>query len=100
MSFQTNQHEVVLTVVASDRVQLLLRNAMQMKHIVKATFSGLRFDNELLKTEELGFECTSPDVSVQLYVTIYMSSLSIVVFKFERRSDLSMFVAEGLTCWE
>ena len=54
----------MLTIVASDRVQLLFRNAMQMKNIVKATFSGLRFDNEVLKTEQLGFECASTGVRI------------------------------------
>lgn len=53
-----------LTVVASDRVQLLYRNAKQIKKIVEATYTSLRFDDKVLETKEMGLECFSPTVSV------------------------------------
>ncbi|KAF2847226.1 GPI ethanolamine phosphate transferas-like protein 2 [Plenodomus tracheiphilus IPT5] len=45
----------------ADRVRLLHQNAKQMKKIVEATYTGLRFDDELLSREEMGLECTGND---------------------------------------
>ncbi|KAF1915476.1 alkaline-phosphatase-like protein [Ampelomyces quisqualis] len=43
---------------STDRVQLLYRNAKQMKKIVEAKYTGLRFDEHVLGAKELGFECS------------------------------------------
>jgi ethanolaminephosphotransferase len=48
---------------ATDPVQLLYRNAKQMKKIVEAKYSGLRFDEKVLESKEMGFECSSTSVS-------------------------------------
>jgi ethanolaminephosphotransferase len=48
--------------LGADRVQLLYRNAKQMKTIVEATYSGVRFDEKTLGPKELGFECSSSAV--------------------------------------
>jgi ethanolaminephosphotransferase len=48
--------------LGADRVQLLYRNAKQMKTIVEATYSGVRFDEKTLGSKELGFECSSSAV--------------------------------------
>ncbi|KAH7348158.1 alkaline-phosphatase-like protein [Pyrenochaeta sp. MPI-SDFR-AT-0127] len=45
----------------SDRTQLLYRNAKQIKKIVEATYTSLRFDEKVLETKEMGLECFSPD---------------------------------------
>ncbi|KAF1850947.1 GPI ethanolamine phosphate transferase 2 [Cucurbitaria berberidis CBS 394.84] len=42
-----------------NRVQLLYRNAKQMKKIVEATYTSLKFTDEVLETGEMGFECFS-----------------------------------------
>lgn len=47
-----------LTCVGSDRVQLLYRNAKQVKKIVEATYTGLNFEDRVLASEEMGFECS------------------------------------------
>jgi hypothetical protein len=44
--------------IGTDRVQLLYRNAKQMKKIVEAKYTGLRFDENVLGAKELGFECS------------------------------------------
>lgn len=49
----------MLTWIGSDRVQLLYRNAKQMKRIVEAKYANLRFDEKLLDATELGFECSA-----------------------------------------
>ncbi|KAL7771790.1 hypothetical protein CFE70_001740 [Pyrenophora teres f. teres 0-1] len=43
---------------ASDRAQLLYRNAKQMKKIVEAKYTNLRFDESVLSTKDMGFECS------------------------------------------
>ncbi|KAF1947054.1 alkaline phosphatase-like protein [Clathrospora elynae] len=48
---------------SSDRVQLLYRNAKQMKKIVEAKYTSLRFDETVLESKEMGFECSGPDAS-------------------------------------
>ncbi|KAH5565815.1 GPI ethanolamine phosphate transferase 2 [Parastagonospora nodorum] len=40
-----------------DRLQLLYRNAIQIKKIVQAKFSNLRFDEQTVIPKEMGFEC-------------------------------------------
>lgn len=47
---------------ASNRVQILYRNAKQIKKIVEAKYTNLRFDDKVLKTSDMGFECFSPSV--------------------------------------
>ena len=47
-------------------MQLLYRNAKQMKKIVEAKYSNLRFDDQVLMAKEMGFECSEPNVSSQL----------------------------------
>jgi ethanolaminephosphotransferase len=49
-----------LTCAGSDRVQLLYRNAKQVKKIVEATYTGLNFEDRVLASEEMGFECSEP----------------------------------------
>ncbi|KAF2024881.1 alkaline phosphatase-like protein [Setomelanomma holmii] len=44
----------------TDRVQLLFRNAEQMKKIVEAKYTSLRFDSKVLTSEEMTFDCSSP----------------------------------------
>ncbi|KAI4654640.1 uncharacterized protein J4E79_008514 [Alternaria viburni] len=41
----------------SDRMQLLYRNAKQMKKIVEAKYTSLRFDEQPLTEDDLGFTC-------------------------------------------
>ncbi|CAN9381830.1 unnamed protein product [Alternaria alternata] len=41
----------------SDRMQLLYRNAKQMKKIVEAKYTSLRFDEQPLTKDDLGFTC-------------------------------------------
>lgn len=48
----------------NDRIQLLLRNAKQMKKIVEATYSNLNFVDKVLDAQEMGFDCFSPEVSL------------------------------------
>ncbi|PSN71579.1 alkaline phosphatase-like protein [Corynespora cassiicola Philippines] len=48
----------------SDRIQLLLRNAKQMKRIVAATFPSLQWVDEVLETSDMGFDCFSSKVSL------------------------------------
>lgn len=36
-----------------------------MKKIVEATYSGLKFEDKVLETSEMGFDCFSRDVSMQ-----------------------------------
>ncbi|KAF2128574.1 GPI ethanolamine phosphate transferase 2 [Dothidotthia symphoricarpi CBS 119687] len=43
-----------------DRVQILYRNAKQIKKIVGATYTGMNFDDKVLGADELGFDCFSP----------------------------------------
>lgn len=50
--------------IGTDRVQHLYRNAKQMKKIVEAKYTGLRFDEEVLGAKELGFECSTSAVRV------------------------------------
>ncbi|KAH8733139.1 alkaline-phosphatase-like protein, partial [Phaeosphaeriaceae sp. PMI808] len=45
--------------LGTDRVQLLYRNAKQMKRIVEAKYSSLRFDEKALNPTEMGFDCYS-----------------------------------------
>jgi hypothetical protein len=45
--------------IGRDRIQLLLRNARQMKKIVEATYPNLDFGDEVRDTEK---ECSSPKV--------------------------------------
>ncbi|KAF1839033.1 GPI ethanolamine phosphate transferase 2 [Decorospora gaudefroyi] len=47
----------------SDGVQLLCRNAKQMKKIVEAKYTNLRFDEVVLSTKEMGFDCSGPNDS-------------------------------------
>ncbi|KAF2823709.1 alkaline phosphatase-like protein [Ophiobolus disseminans] len=42
----------------SDGARLLYWNAKQMKKIVEAKYSGLRFDEEVLGAKDMGFECS------------------------------------------
>ena len=46
---------MLISIIGSDRIQLLLRNAEQIKRIVKATYPGLYFDNT-----RKGLECAKP----------------------------------------
>ncbi|KAL5121785.1 major facilitator superfamily transporter protein, partial [Pleosporales sp. CAS-2024a] len=41
----------------AQRQQLLYRNALQMKKIVEAKYTNLRFDDTVLGAKEMGFEC-------------------------------------------
>ncbi|PZD44166.1 Phosphodiest domain containing protein [Pyrenophora tritici-repentis] len=43
---------------ASDRAQILYRNAKQMKKIVEAKYTNLRFDESVVSTKDMGFECS------------------------------------------
>ncbi|KAH9860201.1 hypothetical protein IAQ61_011985 [Plenodomus lingam] len=45
----------------ADRVRLLYQNAKQMKKIVQATYTGLRFDDQVLSKEEMGVDCSQAD---------------------------------------
>jgi ethanolaminephosphotransferase len=40
-------------------MQLLYSNAKQMKKIVEAKHSSLRFDEDVLKAKDMGFDCSS-----------------------------------------
>jgi hypothetical protein len=42
---------------ASDRVQLLYRNAKQMKKIVAATFPSPAFEDKVMNKAETGLDC-------------------------------------------
>ncbi|KAJ4367042.1 major facilitator super transporter protein [Neocucurbitaria cava] len=44
----------------STRAQILYRNAKQMKKIVEAKYTNLRFDDKVLETSDMGFECFLP----------------------------------------
>lgn len=46
-----------LTRPDEDQLQLLYRNAIQIKKIVQAKFSSLRFDEKMVTPKEMGFEC-------------------------------------------
>lgn len=56
-----------LTVLGSDRVQLLYRNAKQMKRIVEAAYTDFSFEDRVVSSQELGFNCLSPGVSLEAY---------------------------------
>lgn len=47
-----------LTEAASDRLQLVYRNAKQMKKIVRAKYLGLRFDEAVIDAQSMGYECS------------------------------------------
>lgn len=55
--YHTWQQDTNLTRTDEDQQQLLYRNAIQMKKIVEAKYSNLRFDETLLSPKEMGFEC-------------------------------------------
>ncbi|KAH7386805.1 alkaline-phosphatase-like protein [Phaeosphaeria sp. MPI-PUGE-AT-0046c] len=44
---------------SNDRLQLVYRNAKQMKKIVEAKYTSLRFDEKPLGSKEVGFDCAS-----------------------------------------
>lgn len=54
----------MLTSAVEDRVQILYRNAKQIKKIVEATYTKLSFEDRVLQTDEMGFECFSPEVGI------------------------------------
>lgn len=58
--------DIWLICVGPDRLQLVYRNAKQMKKIVEAKYSGLRFDESVLNSQNMGFEC-SPTVRMLIY---------------------------------
>jgi hypothetical protein len=68
MTVSENIRTVVvrLTRVGSDRLQLVYRNARQMKKIVEAQYSGLYFDEGVIDAQGMGFEC-SPTVCVLIF---------------------------------
>jgi hypothetical protein len=47
--------------IGRDRIQLLVRNARQIKRIVEATYPTLYFGDEVRDTKE---ECSSPKVRI------------------------------------
>ncbi|KAI8940891.1 hypothetical protein NX059_002151 [Plenodomus lindquistii] len=46
---------------STDQVRLLHQNAKQMKKIVEATYSSLRFDDKVLSKGEMGVDCSGGD---------------------------------------
>lgn len=60
MGFNARVMEQMLILAGTDRVQLLYRNAQQVKKIVQAKYTTLRFDNKRLSPEEMGFGCFLP----------------------------------------
>jgi ethanolaminephosphotransferase len=50
--------------VESDRTQLLYRNAKQIKKIVEAKYTSLRFDERVMTAEDMELECFSAKVSL------------------------------------
>jgi ethanolaminephosphotransferase len=52
-----------LTKPGADRVQLLYRNAKQIKKIVEATYQGVGFDEKPLESGHLDSVCSSSAVS-------------------------------------
>lgn len=59
VSYKRVGNGLVLMSKGSDRIQLLLRNAKQMKRIVEATYPSLDFSNE---GRDITEECSSPKV--------------------------------------
>lgn len=56
--------ECCIPKAASDRVQLLYRNAQQIKNIVKATYTGWKFPEAPLAEQVLGIKCPFEGVSL------------------------------------
>ena len=81
---------------ASDRIQLLYRNAKQMKKIVEAKYTNLRYDEKVLDAKELGFECSSLDVSpTRCLKTNSTKPLTCAERTAHRRSVLGLSMAES-----
>jgi ethanolaminephosphotransferase len=60
VGFNARVMEQMLILAGTDSVQLLYRNAQQVKKIVQAKYTTLRFDNTRLSPEEMGFGCSLP----------------------------------------